>query len=75
MFLFDWDLQVMRGQSSPMAVGNLSSGGDRSEQKVRQHIQAPALEHTMAENPPAHTGVHTAAAIKFIASVSSHMHG
>ncbi len=41
----------------------------------RGHIKAPAWEHTMTENPPAHTGVHAVVAIKLIASVSSHMHG
>jgi hypothetical protein len=39
------------------------------------HIKALALEHTMAENLPAHTGIHAAVEIKLIASVSSHMHG
>ncbi len=34
MFFFDWDLQAMGGLGSPMAVGNFSSGVDRSEQKV-----------------------------------------
>jgi hypothetical protein len=34
VFLFDCNLRAMRGAGSPMAVGNYSSGGDRSERKV-----------------------------------------
>ncbi len=39
------------------------------------HIKVPALEHTMAQNLPTHTGVNAAAAIKLSALVPSHMHG
>ena len=37
MFLFDCNLRAMRGAGSPMAVGNYSSGGDRSKRKVLYH--------------------------------------
>jgi hypothetical protein len=33
-FLFDWDPQAIGGLGSLVAIGNFSSGGDRSEQKV-----------------------------------------
>jgi hypothetical protein len=35
VFLFDCNLRSVRGTGSPMAVGNFSSGVDRSKQKVR----------------------------------------
>jgi hypothetical protein len=48
VFLFDWDPQAMGGLGSPMAVGNFSSGGDRSEQKVASSCTiAPAIPPPM----------------------------
>ncbi len=56
VFLFDCNPQAMRGTGSPMAVGNYSSGGDRSEQSLwgcssTQTITTPSPYHLSTPSP------------------------